>query len=151
MTGTIAGIARHAQAFGPIETLDSVEIEVGHGLAGDFRGSRKPGRDGRRGVSLIEAGDWADAMAEIGGALPWYERRANLLVEGFDLPKVAGTRLRIGTAVLEVTCECDPCSRMDALAPGLRAALEPDWRGGALARVIEAGTITLGDRIGIVE
>lgn len=149
VTGRLGGIARHARPRGPIETLTEVSVSVEGGLAGDFRGAVKPGGRGRRQVSLIEAGDWAAAMAETGHSLPWWHRRANLLVEGLDLPQLPGTRLRIGEVVLEITQECDPCSRMEEVAEGLKAALTPDWRGGALARVIAGGTIAVGDMIEI--
>lgn len=147
MTGTVAGIARHGRPKGPMETLDSVRVSIESGLDGDFRGAVKPGGRGRRQVSLLQRGDWDAAMAETGHSLPWQERRANLLVDGLDLPKVAGARLRIGTVVLEITQECDPCSRMETIAAGLKAALTPDWRGGALARVLAGGTIAIGDMI----
>lgn len=149
-TGRLAGIARHGRPRGPMETLDHVSVTVEAGLAGDFRGAIKPGGKGRRQISLIEAVDWAAAIGEIGHDLPWWNRRANLLVEGVDLPQVAGAHVHIGeTVVIEITQECDPCSRMEEIAPGLKAALTPDWRGGALARVIAGGTITVGDVIRI--
>lgn len=151
VTGILAGIARHARPRGPIETLDTVEVSVEAGLAGDFRGAVKPGGRARRQVSMIEAGDWAKAMAEIGHDLPWWQRRANLLIEGLDLPQMPGARVRIGAnVVVEITVECDPCSRMEEVAPGLKAALTPDWRGGALGRVIRGGRIAIGDAV-IVE
>ena len=92
----------------------------------------------------------AVAAGECGAAVPWYERRANLLVEELDLPQQAGARLRIGSEVLvEITQECAPCERMEALHPGLRAALEPDWRAGARARVLRGGEVAVGDEIRI--
>ncbi|WP_267393299.1 MULTISPECIES: MOSC domain-containing protein [unclassified Sphingomonas] len=147
MGGILAGIARHAFPKAPMEVVDHVNVSVEAGLEGDFRGAVKPGGRGRRQVSLVERGDWEAAMAAVGHSLPWQERRANLLVDGLDLPQIPGTRLRIGTVVLEITQECDPCSRMETLAAGLKAALTPDWRGGVLARVIEGGAIAVGDVI----
>lgn len=149
-TGTLGGIARHGRPRGPIETIDSVEVTIEGGLHGDFRGAVKPGGRGRRQVSLIEARDWDAAMDELGHTLPWWHRRANLLVEGLDLPQQGGVRLRIGADVLlEITQECDPCSRMEEVAEGLKAALTADWRGGALAKVVAGGTISVGDTIRI--
>ena len=59
-------------------------------------------------------------------------------------------RSRIGAdVVLEITRETDPCERMEALAEGLRAALTPNWRGGACAMVITGGEIAIGDEIRI--
>lgn len=148
MTGILSGIARHARPRGPIETLDVVEVTIEAGLSGDFRGAVKPGGRARRQVSMIEAADWASAMAELGHDLPWWVRRANLLVEGLDLPQTPGARVRIGAdVVVEITTECDPCSRMEEIAPGLKAALTPDWRGGALGRVLSGGRIQVGDAV----
>ena len=53
--------------------------------------------------------------------------------------------------MLEVRDETNPCERMEALAPGLRAALTPDWRGGVLTMVIQPGEIVVGDSIRIEE
>lgn len=146
--GTLAGIARHAFPKGPIETIDQVAISVERGVQGDFRGIVKPGGRGRRQVTLIERGDWEAAMAEVGHSHPWFERRSNLLVEVLDLPQIPGMKLRIGSDVLlEITRMTDPCERMEALAPGLKAALLPDWRGGACSRVLAGGDIRVGDTI----
>ena len=151
MTGRIAGIARHAFAKAPIETIDRARVTLEGGIAGDFRGAMK-GKPHKRQDSLIEAGDWATAMDLVGHNIPWEQRRANLLIEGLDLPQIAGKRLRIGAdVVLEVTVETEPCERMEALAEGLRAALTPDWRGGICTMVIAPGEIAVGDEIRIEE
>ena len=152
MTGRIGGIARHAASRGPIELLERVRITVAAGVEGNRHGVIAPGGRGRRQVSLIEAGDWAAATAEAGVNIPWWERRANLLVEDFDLPHGGDVRLRIGKdVVLEIKAEIDPCERMDELAPGLRQALVPDWRGGAGGKVIAGGLIAIGDMVRIEE
>ena len=133
-----------------MESIDHAEVSLDGGIAGDFRGARKPGGLGRRQVTLMEASDWDRAMTEVGRTIPWFERRANLLVEGLDLPQTPGIRLAIGAdVVLEITRETDPCERMEVLAPGLRAALTPDWRGGACTRVLAGGRIAVGDLIRI--
>lgn len=133
-----------------MEAIDAAEVTMAEGVAGDFRGAMRGGPYKRQ-VTLLERGDWETAMALVGAAIPWFERRANLLVEGIDLPQRPGARLRIGDVVLEITCETDPCERMEALAPGLKAALMPDWRGGACAKVISGGRIAVGDAIRIEE
>lgn len=147
--GRIAGIARHPFPKSPMETVERVRVTLEGGIAGDFRGAMK-GKPYKRQVSLIEAGDWDAAMAEVGHNIGWEQRRANLLIEGLDLPQRAGVRLRIGAdVVLESTIETDPCSRMEALAEGLKAALTPDWRGGICTKVIAPGEIAVGDEIRI--
>lgn len=149
--GILAGIARHARSKAPMEAIDHARVTPEGGIVGDFRGAMK-GKPHKRQVTLIERGDWDAAMAEVGHNIPWQERRANLLVDGLDLPQTPGVRLRIGAdVVLEVTRETDPCERMEALAAGLKAALLPDWRGGACAMVIAGGEIAVGDTIRIDE
>jgi MOSC domain-containing protein YiiM len=154
--GRLAGIARHGRPRGPMETLDHVAVNCREGLHGDFRGAARPGKVPRRQVSLMEAESWAAAMAELARSgehfLPWYERRANLLVQGLRLPREPGAIIAIGASLrIEMTCECDPCSRMEEIAPGLKAVLIPDWRGGVLGKVITDGEIAIGDEIRIEE
>jgi MOSC domain-containing protein YiiM len=139
-----------------METLERVAVSQREGLHGDFRGAMRPGKFPRRQVSLIEAESWAAAMAELGRSgedlVPRFQRRANLLVEGLRLPRKSGYVIAIGSEVrIEVTCECDPCSRMEEIAPGLKAVLLPDWRGGFLGRVLAEGAIALGDEVRIIE
>jgi MOSC domain-containing protein YiiM len=139
-----------------METLDHVAVTRSEGVHGDFRGAIRPGKSNRRQITLIEAESWADALDELGlhaeEIIPWWQRRANLLVRGLRLPRVPGVVVRVGASLcIEVTRECDPCERMEALAPGLRAALTPDWRGGVCGRVIEDGIIAVGDEVRIEE
>jgi len=151
-TGKLAGIARHREPKGPMEAIAAALVSTAGGVHGDFRGglaSTKPGKE--RQVSLIERACWESAAAESHCPYEWWNSRRNLLVENLRLPREPGTRVQIGaTLVVEITGECDPCGRMEALHPGLRAALTPDWRGGFLGRVIEDGEIALGDEIRIV-
>ena len=148
--GVIAGLARHAAPRAAMEVIDRATITPERGVEGDCKGSFKPGGRNRRQVTLIERRDWETATAALGVDLPWSDRRANILVDGIDLPQLPGTVLRIGDVRLVVMVECDPCHRMDALAPGLQQALRDDWRGGVCTRVLTGGEIAVGDAI-IVE
>ncbi len=139
MTGRLKAISRHAVSGGPIETLETAAITEEDGVEGNVRKSR------RRRVTVMAAEAWAAACQELDADLPWTLRRANLLVEGLDLPREAGARLRIGEVVLEVTQEVDPCEVMERQHPGLRAALAPDWRGGVGCLVVEGGRVAVGD------
>jgi MOSC domain-containing protein YiiM len=139
-----------------METLGHVAVNRTEGVHGDFRGAARPGKPPRRQISLIEAESWAAAMAELGRAgdtlIPWYERRANRLVEGLRLPRVPGKVIASGATLrIETTRECDPCSRMEEIAAGLKAVLIPDWRGGVLGKVIDDGEIAVGDEVRIEE
>lgn len=144
--GRIAGIARREKKRAEMELLSSTEISAAGGVARDFRG-----RPGKRQITLLSAIDWQHTCEELGADVHWTARRANLLIEDLALPKEAGRVLVIGDVRLETTVEVDPCARMDEACPGLRRALEPDWRGGVACRVIQGGRISIGDSVTVVE
>ena len=148
MTGRLIGIARHARPKAAMEVIDQGVITPGEGLRGDFRGSLKSGRN-KREVTVMAREAWDAAVNELGrDDLDWWDRRANLLVEGVTLPRETGARLHLsGGVVLEVTAETKPCERMDDLAPGLQACLRPNWRGGVSTRVIAGGPVAIGDEV----
>lgn len=146
--GTIGGVARKGWPKAPMELIDAAEITESGGITGDFRGKRKPNGTSRRQVTLIERGRWDAACASVGVELDWWRRRCNIVVDGLELPRKPGTRLRLGRdVVLEMTRFTDPCERMEALAPGLHDALCLDWRAGICTRVVRGGTVLVGDVI----
>ena len=55
-------------------------------------------------------------------------------------------KLRVGTMLLEVVQHRDPCSKMDAVQPGLRALMEPPCQG-VIAVVLESGDARVGDSV----
>jgi MOSC domain-containing protein YiiM len=140
----LVAIARRPRRFAPMEEVGEVAVTGAEGVAGDARG-RSPGRQ----VTVLALEDWRAACAELAAELPWTLRRANLLLEGVILPREGGARLRSGALELEITGETDPCARMDAQHPGLRAALEPEGRGGRTCRVVGAATVRIGDRVAV--
>ena len=72
--------------------------------------------------------------------------REQVTVRGLELMTlVFGSRLRIGSARLEVAGPCAPCERMNELKAGLRQELE--GRRGRFARIVEAGSFAVGDAI----
>ncbi len=72
-------------------------------------------------------------------------RRANVVVQGIDLEKSHGRMLRLGGCLVRINGEVRPCERMDEARQGLRSALNPHWRGGVFAEIVEGGTIRVGD------
>jgi MOSC domain-containing protein YiiM len=141
--GHLLAIARAPVKRGPLMELAEASVNIADGVDGDARGKR-PGRQ----VTVVFREGWDAACRELGAELPWITRRANLLVEGVAVPR-EGQRLVIGLLVLEVTQETQPCQVMEAAHRGLRAALTPEWRGGVCCRVVQGGTIRVGDRVEI--
>ncbi len=129
-----------------METLDAGQITVEAGLEGDARGAKYPNRQ----ITAMSLEDWNAALADLSGIagppdLPWTTRRANLLVEGLRLPRVKGAKIAIGSIVLIVTGQTNPCHKMEAAYRGLLSALHPNWRGGVTCRVELGGSVSLGD------
>ena len=80
--------------------------------------------------------------------------KENITVTGLDLTQARqGNVFFIGDGAdgdntpvtLEVTGDCEPCQKMDALSPGLRAELQ--GRRGILTVVLQGGDISVGDAI----
>jgi MOSC domain-containing protein YiiM len=144
MTGTLIGIAQVRELRATPQQLPSAKITVDAGIDGDIRGRKRD-----RQVTVLFREGWDDACGELGVALPWITRRANLFVEGLPPPRSAGGQIRIGEVVLEIVLETEPCQLMERAHAGLKAALTPQWRGGVCCKVIAAGDIRLGDAVSI--
>ncbi len=142
---TLQGIALRGASRAPMREVQEASVTATDGIVEDYRGA------GRRQVTFIDAGQWRQVMAELDMDLPWHTRRANLLVDGLDLPGTVGSRLRIGDCLFEIHGETEPCERMDELQTGLRKGLTPEMRGGVWGRVLESGHIRVGQSVEVVD
>lgn len=141
MAGRLDGIWIKRAHRGPMDTRESAVLIAGKGLEGNVD------RSSRRQVTIIEREVWEALMRETGASAPASTRRANLMVSGVALADTRKRILRIGDARLEIAGETKPCERMEEAVPGLRAAMYPNWRGGAFAMVLTGGEIRLGDLV----
>jgi len=144
--GRVESLHRVAVKRGPPESVAEWTLVAGRGVPGDHHD--RPGV--RRAITLIAA-ESLDAVAERleVAVVPGASRR-NVTVRGLALDALpAGTRLRLGGAVLQVTGPCDPCPRMErAIGPGALAVLE--GRGGLCARVESGGRVRVGDPVAVI-
>jgi len=140
---SLIGIARRSKPKAIMEPVKQAAVTMASGVQGDARG--KPGK---RQVTVLSADVWSEVCSSLGVELEWSKRRANLLVAGIRFSaKDIGRKLVVGSILLEVRCECDPCHRMDQVHPGLRKALEPEWRGGVCCTVVQEGLVQIGDAV----
>jgi MOSC domain-containing protein YiiM len=139
--GILQGIAVREASRAPMKEQQQVEVTVMHGIVTDYRGT------GMRQVTLLDAGQWRQVIAELGLDLPWHTRRANLLIDGIDLRAAVGQRIQIGECRFAIGGETTPCQRMDEIQSGLRHTLTPEMRGGVWGKVLHGGQLRVGDSV----
>ena len=141
--GRVTWIGLRPARQAALVSVASVLADPDHGLDGD----RYTAPNGRRQVTLIGEEDLAAIASFLGLPSVAPDRlRRNLVVRGLNLLATKERRLRIGTVLLDITGECHPCSRMEAtFGPGGYNAVR--GHGGVTARVVEAGTITIGNTV----
>ncbi len=128
----------------PMQSKDSVEVEAGKGIVGDrYHGTR------HRHVT-VQSRETLDEAARIFDAdVPSGLTRRNLTISDGDVPRAPGERLRIGGeggVLLEVVRVAAPCKLLDdTIGAGAQHALRR--RGGSVFRVLEGGTVAVGDDV----
>ena len=141
-TGTVTWIGTTSKRRGAIERVERVALLENQGLEGD-RHSRRKGR--KRQVTLIQS-EHLSAVGELLGRSPIDPAltRRNIVVAGINLWPLQTCIFRLGDALLEGTGPCPPCERMEQnLGPGGYLAMR--GHGGITARVLEGGTVAIGD------
>lgn len=142
--GVVEWIGVRSKRRARLVALDETEAVAGHGLTGDHYASRT---NGTRQVTLIQREHLAVVAQLLGKTEVLGETvRRNIVVSGINLYALRDRRFRIGEVSLEGTGTCDPCSRMEeVLGPGGYNAMR--GHGGIVCRILESGTIRLGDAV----
>lgn len=136
--------------------VDSCNAVAELGLEGDHRMSKTPG-SGRQ-VTLISEEYISQIQHFLSrsnasttnstSVLPELLRR-NLVIKGMNLTALRYQRFSIGSAIFEAGALCHPCVRMEkALGEGALAAML--GHGGLCLKVVQSGTITIGDRVELI-
>ncbi len=144
--GTVCWIGTAAAPRAPVTSQQTVSVVDG-GIAGDHH--CRPGR--KRQVTILQQ-EHLQAVAALLNSDPPDpgQLRRNVVVAGISVSSLRHCRFRIGTAVLEGSGSCPPCSRMEEnLGPGGYAAML--GHGGITATVHTSGTISCGDLVEVLE
>ena len=132
----------------PMVPVEAAELNPDEGVVGDRY--RSHGARTRQ-VTLIAVEDLVAIRSFMGlGHVDPQQLRRNVVVSGVNLRALKGRRFTLGPAVLEMTGECHPCSRMEeTLGPGGYNAVR--GYGGITARVVCAGSVRIGDALDRLE
>ncbi len=133
----VRGIQKH-----PIE---EAELRAGHGIVGDAHAG-----DWHRQVSLLGIESVNKLQEKITLQLKAGDFAENILVEGICVYKLpVGTKLKIGTALCEVTQIGKTCHNDCAIRKAAGDCVMP--REGIFVRVLESGRVKPGDELSVAE
>ncbi len=124
----------------PMRAVERVAVEAGRGIVGDrYHGSR------HRHVTVQSLEALVEAAEILGRPVPAELTRRNITLTQGPVPTGQGERLRIGEVLLEVFRVAAPCKLLDdTLGPGAQEPLR--GRAGTVFRVLEGGSLGVGDR-----
>ena len=138
--GTVLAVCTSPQK-GTLKTgVEQATLRADWGLEGDAHAGRW-----HRQVSLLSA-EKIEAFRAKGVQVPWGAFGENLVVSGLDLRSLpVGTLLRCGGALLELSQIGKACHTSCAIRRQTGDCIMP--REGVFARVLEGGTVRIGDVI----
>ena len=139
MAAKVLHLFRAPKKRAPMEQLQAAQVIENAG----FEGCAHARPNGRRQVLLVDS-ETLQAMELTPGII-----RENITTEGSAVNAlVAGQNVRIGAVELQVSAVCEPCELLEAIRPGLQAAMV--GKRGMLCRVLRGGRIQPGERIEVV-
>jgi MOSC domain-containing protein YiiM len=145
--GIVSWIGIRPEKRGEVISVQKVQAVAGKGLTGDHY----TGNNGSRQVTLIQF-EHLEVISSLMGIKEVDPRllRRNIAVRGLNLLSLKEVRFAIGTAILEMTGLCQPCSRMEEnLGEGGYNSVR--GHGGITARIIKDGVIQIGDEVAILK
>ncbi|MDB5857532.1 MAG: hypothetical protein JWQ76_1221 [Ramlibacter sp.] len=164
MAGRVLAVHRSASHSFSKYAEYAIILVPGLGVAGDAhsgatvrhrsRVARDPTAPNLRQVHLLQAELFDELVARDFAVFPG-DLGENITTRGLNLLELpTGTRLRLGTAEIEITGLRNPCSQIDRFQRGLTAAVlerSPEGalvrKAGVMAIVQEGGEIRAGDAI----
>lgn len=144
LTGKLISIFIGSQKGASKTSVASAELIPDHGVSGDHHAGTKSHRQ----ISLF-ANETLQEIQAAGIDVAAEELSTNLLTEGIAIDTLtAGTKLKIGAAIIEISEARKPCGSLTKIDKRLPKATY--LRCGQFGRVIAGGVIHAGDAIEIL-
>lgn len=145
MQATVLAIHTAKGAKLPMRAQERVIVEAGKGIVGDrYHGAK------HRHVTVQSRESLDEAATAFGAPVPTELTRRNITIDAGVVPRDPGTRVRIGSVLLEVVRVAAPCKLMDdTIGRGAQEAMRR--RAGTCFRVLESGEIAVGDPVEVLD
>jgi hypothetical protein len=150
--GTVLEIFTTSAANEPMVGHAKADAIPGKGIAGDRYAlglgfySNNPITSGARELTLIDQSAITQVTEETGLPFSTIESRRNLITTGVDLDSLIGQAFSVGDVVCEGVRACPPCVHLEELT-GKKVMKALVRTGGLRARIVQGGTIRVGDSI----
>lgn len=167
MQGRIIAVCRSANPGLPKPPVDEVHLLAGLGVEGDYHAGklvrhrsiakRHPDLPNRRQVLIVDTSTYTELTTNNIHIEPGMLGE-NITVEGLHVMQIpSGTRLALGTALVEVTEIRRPCYQLCEIDERLLSAVierngtEKRYKAGIMTCVLESGWACPGDAIIVLE
>lgn len=142
-SGRLRWIGLRPASAAPMHQVEAVHCDPEQGLVGDRYG--KP--HGDRQVTIIQFEHLAELGQRLNRTVTTAELlRRNLAITGIPIAELIHREFLIGTVRFFGTGPCPPCQRMnETLGSGGLDAMQ--GLGGITARILDAGTIRVGESV----
>lgn len=156
--GVVAGLHRAPRALLPMRSFPELKLIAGRGVEGDRYANGEGylteklaslGVTDNRHVTFFEEETLLWLFESHGIAMTMEEHRRNVTTRGIDMAALAGRRFRVGEAVL-LGFATTPCKHIEEMV-GRRIVPLLMRSPGLNARILEPGTIRVGDPIVALE
>lgn len=144
----VSGLAIKPAQRSPMILVPRMGVSIHAGIEGNWVRQKDPDWEDRM-VTLLSHNQWNKVEADMGRAIPWETRRANIrIMNVWFTQEHIGQQLQLGeNVILEITGETTPCNLMDKFVQGLKDVLTPDFRAGVTCRVVRGGVISQQDPV----
>ncbi|SRR6266446_5986019 len=166
MSGRVIAVCCNPEPDLPKPVVDAVHLIENWGVEGDYHAGslvrhrylakKDPTRPNMRQVLLMDAAVFAELAQNdihIGPGM----MGENITIEGMAMMQLAvGTRLAIGSAIVEVTERRSPCYQLNGIDPRLLKAVarkqdgQAIFKAGIMAQILQGGWVRAGDLVKVL-